>query len=108
MELTSDDFRELENYGFVQLTTEELSQINLTRGIDSFSSLFDKMNSEIKRDSSKKNDYGNAYKMTVEQRKISFLNNYFIFKKVRNVDINDVKHSLTHKTDKEEHEIHLQ
>ena len=88
----------LENYGFVQLTTDEATKMGLTRGSGSFKDLFDIMNMEIKRDASKKNEYGTAYKMTAEQRRISFLNNYFIFKKVRNVDINDVKFGITHGT----------
>lgn len=92
----------IENYGFVQLTVDDLAELNLTNGIGNFNELFDLMNNEIKRDSRKKIDYGIAYKMTAEQRRISFLNKYFIFKKVRNVDINDIKVGLTQETPSEE------
>ena len=91
----------LENYGFVPLTVEEARQLNLTSGIGNFNQLFDLMSSEIKKDPKKKNDYGTAYKMTAEQRRISFLNKYFIFKKVRNVDINDIKVGLVQETPSE-------
>ena len=36
---------------------------------------------EEKKDPTKKNDYGIAYKMTSQQKQISFLNKYFIFKR---------------------------
>lgn len=93
----------IENYGFAQLTTEEANALGFNSGIGNFSDMFDFMNSEIKKQPEKKNDYGNAYKMTSQQKQISFLNKYFIFKKVRNVDINDIKTNLT-KIDKYEEE----
>ena len=40
--------------------------------------------------------------MTREEKSISFLNNYFIYKKVRNVDINDIKSGLSQKTPEQE------
>ena len=91
----------IENYGFVPLTVDEASKLDLTSGLGSFNQLFDLMNSEIKRDQKKRNDFGVAYKMTAEQRRISFLNKYFIFKKVRNVDINDIKIGLVQQTPEE-------
>ena len=41
---------------------------------------------EIKKDGRKEKDYGNAMQMTAGERTISFLNRYFVYKKVRNVD----------------------
>jgi hypothetical protein len=96
----------LENYGFVQLTSEEANKIGFSSSVGSFSDMFDLMNTEIKKDSRKKNDYGIAYKMTSQQKQISFLNKYFIFKKIRNVDINDIKTNLT-KIDKYEEEKNI-
>ena len=40
--------------------------------------------------------------MTKQQKDISFLNKYFIFKKIRNVDINDIKIGLLQTTDQEQ------
>ena len=68
--------------------------------------MFDLMNTEIKKDTRKRNEYGIAYKMTSQQKQISFLNKYFIFKKIRNVDINDIKTNLT-KIDKYEEEKNI-
>jgi len=44
---------------------------------------------------------GMAYEMTREEKNISFLNNYFIFKKVRNVDVQDIKVGLATKSKEE-------
>ena len=92
----------LENYGFVPLSKEECAERGLVSSIGNFRDLFALMTAEIKKYPLKANEYGNAYKMTKEQKDISFLNNYFIFKKVRNVDINDVKIGLLQYSDEEQ------
>ena len=38
-----------------------------------------------------KNMYGNALNMSDEEKTISFLNRYFIFKKIRNIDSESIK-----------------
>ena len=88
----------LENYGFVPLTVAEAKAINLTSGIGDFEQLFKLMQTNIKSGQFDKETVGTAYKMTREEKDISFLNNYFIFKKVRNVDIQDIKIGLIQKT----------
>ena len=88
----------------MQLTVDEAKSIELVNGIGSFSALYDIMNNEIKRDKTKRNEYGNAYKMTSSQKSISFLNKYFIFKKVRNVDIRDLKLSTSQISEKQQEE----
>ena len=42
--------------------------------------------------------------MSANERKISFLNKYFIYKKVRNVDADKVTAGLLHKSEIEEQE----
>ena len=37
----------------------------------------------FKRNPKKRNDYGSAMKMSAIERRISFLNNYFVYKKMR-------------------------
>ena len=44
------------------------------------------METEIKINPSKKADYKEAVYMGAEEKQISFMNRYFIFKKMRNVD----------------------
>ena len=96
----------LENYGFIPLTAPEAKAINLTSGIGDFEQLFKLMQTNIKSGQLDKETVGTAYKMTREEKDISFLNNYFIFKKVRNVDIQDIKIGLIQKTPEEQaHEL---
>ena len=93
----------LENYGFVPLSQEESKKIGLVAGsIGSFADLFKMMEAELNANPQKNKEYGTAYKMTKQQKDISFLNKYFIFKKIRNVDINDIKIGLLQTTDQEQ------
>ena len=78
--------RVLENYGFVLLPKEEYTRLNLPSSSGLFKDLYNSMVDEIKKDGRKEKDYGNAMRMTAGERTISFLNRYFVYKKVRNVD----------------------
>ena len=98
----------LENYGFVQLTTSEANAFKIPDSVGSFEQLYKIMQSNIKENKLDTNTIGEAYRMTREERDISFLNNYFIYKKVRNVDIKDVKVGLIQKTEQEEIESVVQ
>ena len=77
--------RVIENYGFVKLTPEECKDIGLASSVDNFSSLHKKMLHEIKTNKATK-QFGKAGKMSANEIQISFLNKYFIFKKIKNVD----------------------
>ena len=90
----------MENYGFIPLTSDEAKSMGLKSGIGNFDELYKLMNDEIKREPNKKNAYGMAYRMTRNQKDISFLNKYFIFKKVRNIDIHDLKLASSFKVEK--------
>ena len=90
--------RMLENYGFVLLTREEANEIGLPASSGMFAELFDQMKDEILRDKRKKNRYGSALKMSDYEKRISFLNRYFIFRKVRDVDAAKVAMSLLNQT----------
>ena len=52
------------------------------------------MESEITKFPRKINDYGQAFKMTPKEKQISFYNNYFIYKKIRNVDTRAVYNTM--------------
>jgi hypothetical protein len=52
----------------------------------STSSLFSNMENEIRRNKQSGINYKKAMEMSVEEKQISFLNRYFIFRKVREVD----------------------
>ena len=82
--------RVMENYGFKLVTRDEAKNMGLPEGSGLFIELFNFMLDEIKRNSSKKNDYGTAMNMNAYERKISFLNRYFVYKKISNVNAEKV------------------
>jgi len=87
--------RIIENYGFTPLTKEEAKQLGFVSSIGSFQLLYNKMKSELKRNPQKnKNNYGTAEELNSNEKKISFLNNYFIFKKRRPVNAEAVYNSI--------------
>jgi hypothetical protein len=79
--------RLMEDYGFVLITDEEASQMNLPGGSGLFSELYTSMQNELKMNPKKSADYKKAPYMSPEEKRVSFLNRYFVFKKVRNVDV---------------------
>lgn len=78
--------RMMENYGFSLVTNEEASDIGLPNGSGLFNELYDSMVSEISKNFKNKKEYGVAENMTIEEKKISFMNRYFIFRKTHNVN----------------------
>jgi hypothetical protein len=90
--------RLMENYGFIPLSREEAKIMNLPSGIGMFSDLYGLMSQESEKSKSLKLEYKKALEMSANERKISFLNKYFIYKKVRNVDASKVSLGLLHKT----------
>ena len=94
--------RVLENFGFVLLTKEELKEKDLPNSTGMFSDLYAIMKNEIKMNKRMANLYGEAPTISINERTISFLNRFFIYKKVRNVDADKVALELMHKTVDEE------
>lgn len=88
--------RMLQNYGFTLVSDDEAKQMGIPSGTGMFSELFDAMKTEIKRN--KRHNYGLAPQMNEEQRKISFLNRYFIYKKTHNVNADTVSKNLLAQT----------
>lgn len=78
--------RVMENYGFVPISKEEANDMRMPNGIGSFEELHNMMNTEIKQKRLRASNVGDAQKMSFNEKKVSFLNNYFIFKKVRDVN----------------------
>ena len=79
--------RIMEDYGFVPLTDAEAAQLGLPSSSDTFDRLFDAMNQDLKRNRNYSPNYGLAPDMSEDEKRISFLNRYFVFKKVRNVNL---------------------
>jgi hypothetical protein len=78
--------RVMEDYGFKLITREEARAIGMPEGSGLFSELFMNMQEEVKRVKAKEKDYGKALTMNAFEKKISFLNRYFVYKKIRNVN----------------------
>jgi hypothetical protein len=84
--LVNFDFfkRAMENYGFVLLNREEATQFGFPNGgTGMFDGLYYDMMAEVSREPT--NRYGTAPEMTEDEKFISFLNRYFVFRKVRHV-----------------------
>ena len=76
----------MEDYGFVLISKEDAQNLGLPNSTGLFQEMYNYMETEIKQNPKRKSDYKNAYLMTIEERQISFLNRYFVFRKVRNVN----------------------
>ena len=80
----------LEDYGFTIITKDEANHMKpdpLPNGTGMFSELFEMMESEIKETNGKARAYyGKAANMSEEEKDVSFMNRYFIFRKVRSVN----------------------
>jgi hypothetical protein len=85
----------MEYYGFQLLKREDAVALGLPNGTGMFSELFTRMEQEVEQDARQKNRYGSALYMTPIEKQISFYNRYFVFKKVANVDVEDVFRSVT-------------
>ena len=81
--------RIMENYGFVELTEDELREVGLKSSSAMFSEMYNTMRSEIA--TQKRKLFGGADNMSDEEKTISFLNRYFVFKKNRNVDADKIR-----------------
>ncbi len=82
--------RIFEDYGFSVLPTNEATALGLPNGTGLFDELFASMNSETARDKKRAADYGTSADMSHEEKRISFMNRYFVFRKMRNVNAEKV------------------
>lgn len=86
--LVNYDFlvRTMENYGFVLATKEEAVKMGLPAGSGLFSGLFQDMELALKRSPKLTTNYKQAPYMSEEEKQISFMNRYFVFRKTTQVD----------------------
>ena len=82
--------RVMENYGLVPVKREECKKMGIPNSSGSFSDLFAKMERLVGQKRLQTADIGSAMDMTSQEKQISFLNRYFVFKKVREVDAESV------------------
>jgi hypothetical protein len=85
----------MEAYGFELLKREDAMKLGIPNGTGMFSELFAKMEADIQQDKTQKSKYGFAPSMSTKEKQISFYNRFFVFKKISNVDVEDVFQSVT-------------
>jgi hypothetical protein len=86
--------RVMSAYGFELINREEAQDMGLPDGSGLFSELFAYMLSEIDKNKFKAKDYEQAPFMSGPEKDISFLNRYFIYKKIRTVNTENVELEL--------------
>ena len=91
--------RIMDDYGFALVTKEEAISLGLPDGTGMFSELYSAMEEEIKQNPNRKNDYGKSPYMSPEEKQISFMNRYFVFKKVRSLDVKKMSEIILNKED---------
>jgi hypothetical protein len=82
--------RIFENYGFVPISEADARSMQLPGATGLFETLFSSMENEVKRNPLRNSDYGMASQMSEEEKRISYMNRYFVFKKIRNVNVEKV------------------
>jgi hypothetical protein len=89
--LVNFDFLEkiMRSCGFELLTERETKQLGLPFSYGSFRSLYNKMVDIYSRDPYANKLYEEACQMSPQEQYISFLNMFFVFKKVRDVDLSN-------------------
>ena len=76
------------DYGFMPVPKHEAEKMGLPIGIGSFEQLFANMELELRR--TKGEEYGDAGQMTEDEKVISFLNKYFVFRKMNTVNTSKI------------------
>ena len=84
----------MEKYGFIVVPREEAKTLGLPEGSGMFIELYHKMMDEIKRSPMKAVDYKEAPNMTKYEKDISFLNRYFVFKKIRTINAEKLTNAI--------------
>lgn len=75
--------RLMDDYGFVLLDKDELRQMHLPESAGLFKRLYDNLENDFRKDGDLQKDYKTALQMSFQEKTVSFLNRYFIFKKTR-------------------------
>ena len=78
----------MSNYGFRLLPRDDAKKIGLPEGSGLFIEMYNKMMDEIRKFPKMEKEYGMAPNMMDYEKRISFLNRYFVFQKIatRNVE----------------------
>lgn len=84
----------LSDYGFVLVENTAAQKMGLPSATGLFSDMFSAMMSEIERKPTANNDYGTAPQLTTDEKRISFLNRYFVFRKATGVNTEKIYNQM--------------
>ena len=79
--------RLMDAHGFKLISREQANDIGLPQGSGLFAELFIRMLDEVKQNKFKSTMFGEAPNMSFIEKEISFLNRYFVYQKVREVNL---------------------
>ena len=99
--------RLMENYGFRLIADNDAEDMGFPSGSGNFEPLFNRMYRDIKANPRLANEYGTAGEMQKYEKTISFNNRYFIFKKVSNVNVDNVLKSEKSETEEDNIKVQL-
>ena len=74
-----------------RFSSVDAKKIGLPSGIGNVRELYTSLEEDVTRNKNLKKDIKKSLEMTDNEKYISFLNKYFVFKKIRNVDAKSVK-----------------
>ena len=78
--------RVMENFGFQVISRDEARNLGLPEGSGLFSDLYTTLTEDAQKNRYKAKEYGDALHMNAFEKKISFLNRYVVYKKIRIVN----------------------
>jgi hypothetical protein len=84
----------MEKYGFIIVPRNEAKTLGLPEGTGMFIELYHMMMDEINSNPKKAVDYKDAPSMRKYEKDISFLNRYFVFKKVRTINAEKLTNTI--------------
>ena len=84
----------MEKYGFIIVPRNEAKTLGLPEGTGMFIELYNMMMDEIDNNPKKAVDYKDAPTMRKYEKDISFLNRYFVFKKVRTINAEKLTNTI--------------
>ena len=85
----------LETYGFIPVPADDVRRMGFQKSIGSFGDMFTTMKEEISMKKLNKTNIGKALTMNQNEKTISYLNNYFIYKKIRSPNAKEVSKMMT-------------
>lgn len=89
----------MEQFGFILCPSKDLKKMRFKNPLGSFEELYEEMEDNIKTERLRKSLIRDALDMSDDEKQISFLNNYFIYKKIRNVNSEKMVKLLLSKKD---------